>query len=547
MLRSYPYKFLLSLTWLVHFHAQGQTPLHVSLRPDQRVFVTGDDLWIDGSMDRIDTSSRWTRIRLLDRNGEMRAEAMLRNEKGLFSGYLEIPEELSTDVYFLDAVPSVSASVTETSPVYVVNPRIPPGVGCENSESKTGKASAFAMTDRIGIRTDKDTVDGRSPFEFSWSTGNNGVLREVFMQVVRSDALSEMMDSLCKDFTHSIRHEKGDPRIDLGHLIRARVLRNGAPVGGVRCFAALKDSRSNIAVAESSADGLVEFLIPRSYDPSRLVVSPQNPSNGNLSLIYLDPDANPERIAFPCMRLNPSLRSDLEERILYSRLERRYHPEGVRSFDLSQTDSSDFYGRPDKRYILDDYTRFPVMEEVFTDIIPEVRIRKEGGAPVLQVLNAPMKSYFSRQALVILDGVPFTDAQTILDTDPLRIRVIDVVSRTFTLGQTEFPGIIHLKSYKTDLGGNELPKGSLSRSFEGIQRKSSYPETEDTRGRKGYRPSLRNLMSRQRFSFDEGKSSDRIRFTTSDASGSYRICVFGIDDRGRWIKGEKSIFVREGQ
>ena len=547
MLRSYPYKFLLSLTWLVHFHAQGQTPLHVSLRPDQRVFVTGDDLWIDGSMDRIDTSSRWTRIRLLDRNGEMRAEAMLRNEKGLFSGYLEIPEELSTDVYFLDAVPSVSASVTETSPVYVVNPRIPPGVGCENSESKTGKASAFEMTDRIGIRTDKDTVDGRSPFEFSWSTGNNGVLREVFMQVVRSDALSEMMDSLCKDFTHSIRHEKGDPRIDLGHLIRARVLRNGAPVGGVRCFAALKDSRSNIAVAESSADGLVEFLIPRSYDPSRLVVSPQNPSNGNLSLIYLDPDANPERIAFPCMRLNPSLRSDLEERILYSRLERRYHPEGVRSFDLSQTDSSDFYGRPDKRYILDDYTRFPVMEEVFTDIIPEVRVRKEAGAPILQVLNTPMKAYFPRQGLVMLDGVPMADAQAVLDIDPLRIRAIDVVARTFTLGDIEFPGVVHLKSYKTDLAGNAPPKGSLSLPFPGVQRSSNHPETEDAGGRLGDRPSTRNLVFRQNLSYPESKEKDSIRLNTSDATGNHRICVYGIDGRGKRLKGEKSIFVREVQ
>lgn len=546
MLRSFTYKALLTLAWLGWSHANGQSPLRVGLQSDQRVYVTGDDLWIDGSMDRIDTSSRWTRIRLLDRNGEMRAEAMLRNEKGMFSGYLEIPEELATDVYFLDAVPSVSASVTETAPVYIVNPRIPPSGACDASESTVGTASPVAKADEIEIRIERDSVGARSPLEFSWSTGNGRGLREVFIQVVRQDALSEMMDSLCKGFSHTIRHDKGDPRIDLGHLVRARVTRNGTPVPGVRCFAALQDARANIDVAESSSEGLVEFVIPRSYDPSRLVVSPQSSSNTGLSLKLIDPDANPGRIPFPCVRLNPSMRSDLEERILYSRLERRYHPEGVRSFDLSLTDSSDFYGKPDKRYLLDDYTRFPVMEEVFTDIIPEVRIRKDGGNPILQVLNSPMKSYFSQQGLVMLDGVPFSDAQSILDIDPLRIRVIDVVSRTFTLGQTEFAGIIHLKSYKTDMAGNATPKGSISMPFPGIQRSSAYPETEEAGGWRSYRPSTRNLVFRQGFSYTESKERESIRLTTSDAVGKHRICVYGIDGRGTRMKGEKSIFVREG-
>jgi hypothetical protein len=545
MRRSLTNKALLSLAILGCVHMHGRSQLRVDLRSDQRVYVTGDDLWLDGTMDRVDTSSRWTRIRLLDRNGEMRAEATLRNDNGMFSGYLEIPETLPTDVYFLDAVPSVSASVTGSEPVYIVNPRIPQGSGCDASESKLGNASPAAMADEISIRIEKDTVDVRSPIEFSWSTGSGRGLREVFIHVVRQDALSEMMDSLCKGFSHPIRHDRGDPRMDLGHLIRARVTRNGTPVPGVVCFAALQDTKANIAVSESSADGMVEFLIPRSYDPSRLVVSTQSPSNGGLSLTLIDPDANPARIPFPCVRLNPSMRSDLEERILYSRLERRYHPEGVRSFDLSLTDSSDFYGKPDRRYILDDYTRFPVMEEVFTDIIPEVRVRKEAGAPVLQVLNTPMKTYFPRQGLVMLDGVPMADAQAVLDIDPLRIRAIDVVARTFTLGDIEFPGVVHLKSYKTDLAGNAPPKGSLSLPFPGVQRSSNHPETEDAGGRIGYRPSTRNLVFRQNLSYPESKEKDSIRLNTSDATGNHRICVYGIDGRGKRIKGEKSIFVRE--
>jgi hypothetical protein len=546
MLRSITYKALLSLTLLGSSFAHGQPPLRVGLKTDQRAYVTGDDLWIDGSMDRVDTSSRWTRIRLLDRNGEMRAMSVLRNEKGMFSGYLEIPEELTTDVYFLDAVPSVSASVTETAPVFIVNPRIPPAGACDASESTVVTASPVAKADEIEIRIERDSVGVRSPLEFSWSTGNGRGLREVFIQVVRQDALSEMMDSLCKGFSHTIRHDKGDPRIDLGHLVRARVARNGTPVPGVGCFAALQDARANIAFSESSADGMVEFVIPRSYEPTQLVVSPRSPSNGGLSLTLVDPDANTGSIPFPCIRLGPSMRAELEERILNSRLERRYHPEGVRSVDLSQADSSDFYGKPDRRYILDDYTRFPVMEEVFTDIIPEVRIRKEGGAPILQVLNSPMKNYFSRQGLVLLDGVPISDAQAILDTDPLRIRVIDVVARTFTLGRTEFAGIIHLKSYKTDMAGNATPKGSISMPFPGIQRSSAYPETEEAGGWRGYRPSTRNLVFRQGFSYTVSKERESIRITTSDAVGKHRICVYGIDGRGMRMKGEKSIFVREG-
>lgn len=538
---------LLTLATIGYLQVHAQAPLQVGLRPDQRVYVTGDDLWIDGWMDRVDTSIRWTRIRLLDRNGEMRAESTLRNEKGMFSGFLELPEELSTDVYFLDAIPTASSSVTGLQPVYLVNPRMPPTGACDEFKDQASKIAPADPSESVRIRTDKDSVGTGGRMDVSWSTVDGVRLREVFVQVVRQDALSDLMDSLCRGFDFPMRHGKGDPRSDLGHLVKARITRNGNPVQGVRCFAALLDYKANIAVSESDRDGIVEFLMPRSYDPTRLVVAPQSAANGELSVTLIETDSNPGRIPFPCVRPDPSMRSGLEDRILNSRLERRYHPEGVRSFDLSQNDTSDFYGKPDRRYLLDDYTRFPVMEEVFTDIIPEVRVRKESGAPVLQVLNTPMKSYFNRQGLVLLDGVPMSDAQAVLDIDPLRIRVIDVVSRPFMLGKTEFPGIIHLKSYKTDMAGNGPPRGSVARYFTGVQRTTAYPDTEESGGEKGVRPSLRNLVSKQRFSFPEGKAADRIRLNASDAVGRHRICVFGMDDRGKWIRGEKSIFVSAGE
>ncbi|NDC78955.1 MAG: hypothetical protein EBZ67_13975, partial [Chitinophagia bacterium] len=90
--------------------AQQPAPVRMHLQTDQNVYISGDDAWVDGWTEKSTDNSRFTRLRLLDRNGKTRTEAFLPIDKGTFTGYLSLPDDLPTDTYFLDAIASAIPS-----------------------------------------------------------------------------------------------------------------------------------------------------------------------------------------------------------------------------------------------------------------------------------------------------------------------------------------------------------------------------------------------------------------------------------------------------
>jgi hypothetical protein len=185
------------------------------------------------------------------------------------------------------------------------------------------------------------------------------------------------------------------------------------------------------------------------------------------------------------------------------------------------------------------------MEEVITEFITPVRIRKESGSAKLQILNSPAKGFFNDQGLLLLDGVPVADAKTLLELNPLLIRSIDVVSRKFTLGDSEFNGIVHFKSYRSDMAGVALSAKQGARDFRNIRFPVSMREHEYS-GKDDPRPVLRNTIYWESGIVPDQKGKASISFPASDAEGDYRILVRGMNGKGEVITAGKSIFIKAG-
>jgi hypothetical protein len=140
-------------------------------------------------------------------------------------------------------------------------------------------------------------------------------------------------------------------------------------------------------------------------------------------------------------------------------------PAGIDSFPVYDTTS--FYGYPDKTYILDDYTRFPTMEEVLREFVFEAKARKIDGNFRLFVLNLPYGIYFDDGPFVLLDGVPVNDVNKMMQLDPLKLKKIEIVARKFYFHDEIFSGIISLFSYTGDLGGYTLPTNAMVKDYDG--------------------------------------------------------------------------------
>ena len=69
------------------------------------------------------------------------------------------------------------------------------------------------------------------------------------------------------------------------------------------------------------------------------------------------------------VELDEKLKEDIESRVMHLNVGKQFYVDMNRSIKNNVVDTTDFYGKPDIRYYLDEYVRFPNMEEVFAEII----------------------------------------------------------------------------------------------------------------------------------------------------------------------------------
>src|SRR5262249_4241032 len=125
-------------------------------------------------------------------------------------------------------------------------------------------------------------------------------------------------------------------------------------------------------------------------------------------------------------------------------------------------DSVAFYGKIDELYNLDDYVRFPVMEEVMREYITGTFVRKRRDGFHFMMLDRVNGGVIREDPLVLLDGIPVFDNNKIMEFNPLQVKTIELVTRRFFHGVLMFPGIVSLRTYTGDMGDFRLDPRSIS-------------------------------------------------------------------------------------
>lgn len=183
-----------------------------------------------------------------------------------------------------------------------------------------------------------------------------------------------------------------------------------------------------------------------------------------------------------------------------------------------------FYQNPTSRYYLDEFTRFPVMEEVMREYVYGVFVRKENGVFVFKVIDDARNELMQDLPLILLDGVPVSNVDGIMNLDPLDIKRIDVIRRKYFYGNTFHSGIVAFYSYKSDFARYPIEAEAIKVTYQGLQSTRTFysPAYESTEQKESRTPDFRNqLYWNPCVKVDNGKAV--FSFYTSDAKGSYII------------------------
>jgi len=370
--------------------AQGRSVERTYVSTDKDVYVAGEKVWCsafcvtpDGTLSKV---SRVACLELHSADG-LAATARIALEGGRGAGALELPVTLPTGNYRLIAYTAQNEAeegydyegiAAKTLSVFNVasTERVKNGVEILSEEEYKERCRVQpGMTKGLALQWD----DGRLTL-----TNAGGQPVSVSLSVWHDDGILTNDNPGIADFMTQVRRVGPRPLADSpapdyeGEVIRGRVVGFSEAMipslTGKYAFISSPSDKSDVYAAPIREDGSLVFYTANIYGAKECIceiedIDPKLSCHVELVSPYVNPAVKAPR-ALPMSEL---LSEALALRSLGMQLDRRFAADTLFDFLPRRSDGL-FDEDVQVRYILDDYTRFPTMEEVFTEFIPEIRV-----------------------------------------------------------------------------------------------------------------------------------------------------------------------------
>ncbi|HEX3080488.1 MAG TPA: hypothetical protein VHQ04_08500, partial [Puia sp.] len=323
-----------------------------------------------------------------------------------------------------------------------------------------------------------------------------------------------------------------------GHLVNARITDriHGQPLENQGVYLAGPGIKSQLAGSVSNKNGQLLFDLPHLLGSNVIVLQTENRTDSNYRIDVSNPFSEKYSSGYyPPFKMNSTLKPDLQFYNIGTQVQNVYLLNNLIKFKAPvYSDSTSFYGEPDKKFFLDDYTRFNTMEEVVREYITGVSVHRSRERYTFRMMNDPQKIYFDQDPLIVLDGVPIFDATEVMSLNPLKIKKIEIVNRKFFLGSVVASGIFALYSYNNDMAGLQMNSHALILDYEGLQLQREFysPKYDVSQTSSKRLPDFRNVLAWEP-NIVIGKSGEaEISFYSSDRKGKYMGVVEGMNQNG---------------
>jgi hypothetical protein len=329
-----------------------------------------------------------------------------------------------------------------------------------------------------------------------------------------------------------------------GKIVDTRT--SNGPGRAVQGFLSVPGTRTQFTSAYSDNSGEIKFELKEFYGGQELIAQTDPNSDSAFRIDIASPFSEKYTdVLFPPFILPSYDSAILAERGLDMQVLNRYGGERLKQFQLSGVDTNAFYLYPDHSYLLDDYTRFTTMEEVMREYVVMMLVQKRRGHYHLPVFDLPNNRFFDDDPLILLDGVPVFNIDSLMVLDPLKIRKLDVVQRRYFLGSTSYDGIMNWITYKGDLDGYVLDPHATVVDYEGLelQREFYSPSYATEEQAASHLPDFRNVLYWCPAVPQDSTGKSTLNFYSSDLPGKYVVLVQGLTTGGEAGSGIASFEV----
>ena len=544
--------FVILLAFSAHFvFAESTLRERVYLHTDKNTYLSGELLWMKFYLtDESGKPSLLSKIGYVELVDESNAQVQVKLDiiDGVSGGWMELPVSLSTGNYRLVAytanMRNEGESVFFNKTIGIINTfRADAFVG---TDTVTADAGVLQLSkDNISVLTEKQSYFTRAKSEIQIKglpenihslsiavagqdliQNNEGILKW-------NDGLKEYIDiPVCADFL---------PEYE-GHIINGRIINvstNQPPAVEERIFSILGFVGDQIRVfggMTGNDNNNIRFFTKRITGTQEFAISTVTLTD-NKYMVNIEPPFAPHSDKkMPALELNKSWEEQLLQRSIGMQVQYAY---SVDSMSRVDTTYSYFRWKPDRSYILDEYTRFATMEEIIIEFIPALRFRHYDNRTFLSVLLNENNVFSLGNTLVLLDGIPIIDHNIILKYNPLSVYKIDVYKDKFVFGNKNYEGMVFLTTYKRDYPGLVTDEATLIFDYEGTQvhRYFYSPSYTEKSAAESKIPDYRHTLLWIPDVETGGLPTLSVPFSTSDITGNFQVTVEGLTKDGKVFRG----------
>jgi len=551
-MKKFFYIVLLSL-WFYPCFAQQRAVERIYISTDRTFYVAGERIWL--SLYCFDLSQNERRFSgvsnvayvELRNDSSLVSSAKLRIDRGRGSGVLTIPRALPTGNYRLIAYTKQMLNEEELAAFDRVIPifntltveRLPEGVLFEDKDGEpTEPNAALPLSDSRHIEVKLGHHQQVVPPNHSLPLSLKNVSGEAItfsLSIARTEPPMAQNPSLQEFFTHN---QPGSTRRSLqeryipefeGEVIRGRIT-NIQNITSKERLIFLSAVGTELIIYDSSVDpktGEFTFFTNSLYGNREIAL--EYSTSDEVSYELYDPFIKPPVQPVPPLHLDTRYKLLLSQRSVGMQISHRFEVDTLYE-RVAVWDDPFTYNYKPLVYLLDDYTRFPTMQDIVMEYVTEMKFRRINGQPSFQIFLLDWGKAFMDNTLVMIDGIAILDQERLVQYDPLKVKSLSIYPYRYRVGNSIFNGIAKVDTYTGKYPGLTLGKNALIIDYQGVQLPSRFTgkflETSDNF------PDVRTLLYWDPLLELTTGAHQEINLKTSSIPGEYTIVLEGVTTSG---------------
>jgi len=286
-------------------------------------------------------------------------------------------------------------------------------------------------------------------------------------------------------------------------------------------------------ITNTNAVGKFIFNLEKAYYGSNLVLQVFGEDRNNYT-IKLDEHKGVSysiKSVQATLELSADLKNDILQRSIAAQIQNAYFNKKLdRTVNMNSDDA--FFKSAGREYILDDYKRFPSLEESITEELHEIYFSKSKGKYTIGVRDFSSTVMALGPPLVLIDGLLLQEYDELFEYSTNNIEKISIVKGGYFYGSQLFNGIISFTTKNQDFVSKQSGSYLLNTFVLRPSIKKEYFNPDYSDKIKFERiPDYRyQLLWLPQLTLD--RKENLISFYTSDVTGTFEISLEGFTDQG---------------